>query len=281
MRKQSHSWNSFTERESWTGSKRIPCWRSPWAVFKHCYCEVLPHMSEVEIIDFHRKRFRTAHLLSSFCRQCVRHFIVGVHIDSQNQHQQKPTHLLFKVCVNWIQTLFTSSLTQPKLKAFWSNSEAISRNRSAVWVKKSILHAHCRPDFLSLLPQPLSLSLNQKWVSYGRQAVLLLKEELRLLISTILMTHIHSCHSNQPYSLNSPLPHLIFAAYCSSARPTTAIIEKWKHESGRVRGRAIAGAYLRLNHLNQKYWTHPLTCICYIFQSPFSHLAYSILITHT
>lgn len=93
------------DKESWTGSERIPRCPSPWAVFKHCYCEVVPHMSEVEIIDFRRKRWRTAHLLSSFCRLCVKHFIVGVHIDSQDQHQQKPTHILFKVNVNSIQTL--------------------------------------------------------------------------------------------------------------------------------------------------------------------------------
>ncbi len=68
--------HSYTERagdkESWTGFERIPHWRSSWAVFKNCYCEVLPHTSEVDIIDFHRKRWRTSHLLSSFCtRLCA------------------------------------------------------------------------------------------------------------------------------------------------------------------------------------------------------------------
>ncbi len=104
--------NSYTERagdkESWTGFERIPRWRSSWAVFKNCYCEVLPHTSEVDIIDFHRKRWRTSHLLSSFCTKlCAWRFIVGVHFNSQNQHQEKPMHLLLKVKLN--------CLMQPKL----------------------------------------------------------------------------------------------------------------------------------------------------------------------
>lgn len=145
------------------------------------------------------------------------------------------------------------------------------------------------PWFLfSLAPASLSLSLsfNQKWVSYSRQAVSLLKEELRLLISTILMTHIHSCHSNWPYSLNSPQPHLIFATHCFSACPTTAIIEKWKQESGRewVSGRDVAeGAYLRLNepssseksNTSSQSPVHKFSVFFYKPKSTFFHLACS------